>query len=173
MEQFELVEKLVLKTGVTYEDAKLALEACNWDMLDAVVYLEKLGKVKNGAAYYKTNTNEKKTTFTDQEKSKGVNFGEVCGKIVNFVGNLVDLGNRNYVDISHKGKHVITLSMTVMMIFLLLGFWAIIPLMIVGLFFGFKYHFRGTGNENEINDLLNKASDAAENVKEQMKGNQE
>ena len=173
MEQFELVEKLVLKTGVTYEDAKLALEACNWDMLDAVVYLEKLGKVKNGAAHYKTGTSEKKTVFTEPEKSKGANFGEVCGKIVNFVGTLVDLGNRNYLDISHKGKHVITLSMTVMVIFLLLGFWALIPLMIVGLFFGFNYHFRGTGNENEINDLLNKASDAAENVKEQMKGHQE
>lgn len=46
MERMDKVEKLREKTGVTYEDAKAALDACGWDMLDAVVYLEKLGKVK-------------------------------------------------------------------------------------------------------------------------------
>ena len=45
MERMDKVEKLREKTGVTYEDAKAALDACGWDMLDAVVYLEKLGKL--------------------------------------------------------------------------------------------------------------------------------
>ena len=43
MDHLEMVEKLAQKAGVSYEDAKMALEACNWDMLDALVYLEKLG----------------------------------------------------------------------------------------------------------------------------------
>ena len=46
MDQLEKVEKLREKTGVSYEDAKNALEACGYDLLDAIVYLEKLGKVK-------------------------------------------------------------------------------------------------------------------------------
>ena len=33
MEHYEMVEQLVLKTGVTYEEAKKALETCNWDSL--------------------------------------------------------------------------------------------------------------------------------------------
>ena len=46
MEQLEKVEKLRQRANVTYEEAKQALEACNWDLLDAMVYLEKQGKVK-------------------------------------------------------------------------------------------------------------------------------
>ena len=36
-EKMERVEKLRQKTGVTYEEAKNALEACNWD----IVYRDK------------------------------------------------------------------------------------------------------------------------------------
>ena len=42
MEHYEMVEQLVLKTGVTYEEAKEALETCNWDLWEAFDYLEKL-----------------------------------------------------------------------------------------------------------------------------------
>ena len=41
MEHFELVEKLVNTFGVSYEKAKEALEASNWDAIDAAIYLEK------------------------------------------------------------------------------------------------------------------------------------
>ena len=45
MENFEKVEKLREKTGVSYEDAKKVLEENNYDMLDAVIELERQGKV--------------------------------------------------------------------------------------------------------------------------------
>ena len=41
MEHFELVEKLVNTFGVSFEKAKEALEASNWDAIDAAIYLEK------------------------------------------------------------------------------------------------------------------------------------
>ena len=44
MERMEMVEKLRLKAQVSYEEAKLALENSDWDLLDALVYLEKEGK---------------------------------------------------------------------------------------------------------------------------------
>ena len=46
MDNLEKVEKLREKTGVSYEEAKAALEATNYDVLDAIIYLEKNGKVK-------------------------------------------------------------------------------------------------------------------------------
>ena len=46
MEQLEKVEKLRERADVSYEEAKEALEACDWDLLDAMVWLEKRGKVK-------------------------------------------------------------------------------------------------------------------------------
>ena len=46
MELLEKVEKIREKTGVSYEEAKAALEACDEDVLDALVYLENQGKIK-------------------------------------------------------------------------------------------------------------------------------
>ena len=46
MELLEKVEKIREKTGVSYEEAKAALEACGEDVLDALVYLENQGKIK-------------------------------------------------------------------------------------------------------------------------------
>ncbi len=45
MEEFAKVEKLREATGVTFEDSRNALRACDGNMIDAMVYLEKLGKV--------------------------------------------------------------------------------------------------------------------------------
>ena len=40
MDHYEMVENLRTKANVTYEEAKAALEASDWDMLDALVLLE-------------------------------------------------------------------------------------------------------------------------------------
>ena len=59
MDHFEMVEKLRTKANVSYEEAKAALEASDWDILDALVLLESEGKVNNGEA---------KAEYTTQEK---------------------------------------------------------------------------------------------------------
>ena len=46
MSAIEQVEKLKEKANVSYEDAKAALEAASGDMLDAMIYLERQGKVQ-------------------------------------------------------------------------------------------------------------------------------
>ena len=46
MENYQKVEQLVSKAGCSYEEAKTALEANGWDMIDAIVSLEREGKVK-------------------------------------------------------------------------------------------------------------------------------
>ena len=40
MDRFEMTDKLSQKTEVSYEEAKAALEASNWDLLDAMILLE-------------------------------------------------------------------------------------------------------------------------------------
>ena len=46
MDNFEKVERLVEKANVSFEDAKAALDEANGDLLDAMIILEKRGKVK-------------------------------------------------------------------------------------------------------------------------------
>ena len=45
-ENIKLIEKLKDKANISYEDAKEALENSDWDILDAMIYLEKKGKIK-------------------------------------------------------------------------------------------------------------------------------
>jgi dimethylargininase len=47
MDNLEKVEKLRERANVTYEEAKAALEENNWDLLDAMVALEKAGKTNS------------------------------------------------------------------------------------------------------------------------------
>ena len=54
MENFEMVEKLVEKAGVSYEEAKTALEESNGDILDAMIILEKKRKAAEEAETVKT-----------------------------------------------------------------------------------------------------------------------
>ena len=56
MDQLEKVEKIREKTGVTYEEAKAALDAAGGDVLDALVYLESKGKKpkRRYSVYYRT-----------------------------------------------------------------------------------------------------------------------
>ena len=49
MEHIEMVEKLMAKANASYAEAKQALENNNWDMLDALIELERQGKVRSGA----------------------------------------------------------------------------------------------------------------------------
>lgn len=42
-----MIKKLMEKAHVTYEEAQEVLERCKWDLLDAIIYLERSGKVEN------------------------------------------------------------------------------------------------------------------------------
>ena len=53
MDNYQKVEQLVNKAGCSFEEAKAALEGCGWDMLDAVISLEREGKVKKETAEFK------------------------------------------------------------------------------------------------------------------------
>lgn len=41
MKRNEMIEILMGKANVIHEEAEEALEKCNWDLLDSIIYLEK------------------------------------------------------------------------------------------------------------------------------------
>lgn len=47
MERNEMINILIRKANINAEEAQEVLEKCNWDLLDAIVYLERRGKVEN------------------------------------------------------------------------------------------------------------------------------
>ena len=69
MENLEKVEKLRERANVSYEEAKEALEASNWDLLDAMVYLEKQGKTKAPEQTAYSTNYEDQQQFTSVEET--------------------------------------------------------------------------------------------------------
>ena len=86
MDKLEKVEKLREKTGVSYEDAKNALEACDYDLLDAIIYLEKLDKVKAPEVESFT-TGAEQQTSTEFEQAQRT-YTNDCNKVT--FGQMMD-----------------------------------------------------------------------------------
>ena len=64
-----------------------------------------------------------------------------------------------------------TLPVTVLVILLLFTFWFTVPLMIVGLFFGYKYSFSGPElGKEEVNRTMDQVSDVVDNLKKEFSG---
>ncbi len=70
MDNFEKVEKLREHANVTYEEAKQALENSNWDILDAMIYLEQGGKVHGPEQSSYTTQTEKVKIDIEEKESK-------------------------------------------------------------------------------------------------------
>lgn len=161
MDHFELVEKLRQKANVSYEEAKNALERTEWDLLDALVYLESQGKVnQQGMDSYTTRKEPQK------EKAPEQDLRGAFSKAFSFIADLIDKGNRMFVDAFRGQKKVLSIPLTVLGLLLIFMFWWVVPLAVVALFFGVRYSFRGPQNaQNVVNKAMDKAADAAEGIK--------
>ena len=172
MDQFEKVEKLREKANVSYEEAKEALEANDWDILDAMVYLEKLGKVDGPkATSYTTNgADNSSTQDSTSNSSNDTSFGEIIGKFFDWCGKVIKKGNENSFQIERNNEKPVYIPVTVFVLLGVLFFWVIFPLLVVGLFFGFKFSFKGPDVDRKpVNDFMDKASETAENIKGDFK----
>ena len=158
MDQLEKVEKIREKTGVSYEDAKSALEACNYDLLDAIVYLEKLGKIKAPEVGTYTTTPQETSNELAQAQAayeqscKKKTFGERMDEFFAWVGDIIKKGCEKNFIIERKGERFMRMPI------------------IIGLFCDCRYHFEGDAKAvQDINNACDKASDACAGVKEDIK----
>ena len=167
MTNFEMVEVLREKANVSYEEAKAALEAADWDLLEAMLLLEKEGKVPEQAtASYTTEQEAEKK----EEPARGHDFRKAIRWMLNGFRKLVRIGNNNYFVAQFKDKEPLALPVTVVAILLICFFWAVAAVLVVGLFCGMRYSFRGPNlGKDSINSAMDKAAEAAENVKEEIR----
>ncbi len=173
MDNLEKVEKIREKTGVSYEAAKEALEASNYDILDAIVYLEKNGKVK-GPEVQVVTVEEKeqkerrekfKKTQDDYEKNCKRKTKNYVNEFFKWLGALLKKSVDTSFVVERKHEVLITMPVLVLIIFLIFMFWLICPLIIVGLFCDCRYRFDGGKTQFDINEFCDKCADGAENIK--------
>lgn len=160
MEHFEMVEKLREKAHVSYEEAKAALEASGWDLLDAMVYLEKDGKIDQGQAASFTTREEPRPQQTRPDHGKGA-----FARLIDMLAGLINKMNEISLQV-RRGKQVLfQLPLIAFLLLLIFAFWFTIPAMVVALFFGVTYRFVGINGVDGVNRVMDKAADMAENIK--------
>ena len=170
MVEFEKVEKLVQKTNVSYEDAKIALENANGDMLDAIIALEKQGKV-NGPQQGTFTTGPEASPYRDvpaaveqtNNKTEGKSFFKDLGAAIKRgFQYTVD----NSVKVMKKDQEIIKLPLWLSIIILLAAWELLVIVIIISLFFDCRYSVVGKDDTNQVNKVMNQATDFAGKVKD-------
>lgn len=170
MENFELVEKLVNTFGVSYEKAKEALEASNWDAVDAAIYLE---REKNGIPHP---TREEASQESAKEQPSGVNTGtkgsvnaQGCdwkqegGKFFKTIWDFLSLNS--FVVKKSSGELFLDIPLWLMILLVCAFFWAVVLILGIVFIMGYRFSFSGPqlGKKNIKNTM-----DHMENVTEEF-----
>ena len=173
MASVETVEKLRERANVSYEEAGAALDSCGGDLLEALIMLEKQGKVNapSGGDYSSKNeTRETQLVKTPQaENEKGESFSEMMNRFFKWCGKIIHKGNTNFFEVWRENKKILTVPVTVLILLLIFAFWVTLPLMVIGLFMSCRYSFQGgsVGTVN-VNDVMGSAADAATTLKNEV-----
>ena len=180
MTTLEQVEKLRAMANVSYDEAKAALDESNGDLLQAIINLEKQGKVNapTGGGYYNSQKSADASAATYRENCwekhtknchGGENFISLMKKFGRFCLKMIRKGNTNSFEVLKGEESKASAPVTAFALLLIFIPWITIPLLIIGLFFGFRYRFNGPDLScNTVNDAMNSAADAAVNLKKSM-----
>lgn len=170
MDNFEKVEKLVEKAHVSYEDAKKALDEANGDILDAMIILEKQGKVSKPEQTIYTTRPEDNVGYKDvpaavedTKKDNGKGFFKTIGDgIKRGFQYTVD----NSLKVTRRGETVLNIPLWISIILVLCAWHLLLVVFVISLFLECRYSIEGKDNAREVNDILNQASDLADKAKE-------
>ena len=137
---FELVEELVKRTNISYSEAKETLEVCDWDMTEAMILLEKQGKIGAGSA--------QKCCFASSEtKEKIKQTAESCASDIK---NAVHKGNTNYVEMMNDGKVVFSIPVTAAVAIGVVGCHLVLPATVIALLCGCSFHIKKPANSDVV-----------------------
>ena len=164
MTEQEKIDKLCEKAEITQDEARAALEATDWDLLDAIVLLEKQGRVKGAASSHSTRA---ETSAGEEAGTDRPRFTAHASGVWAQIQHIIQIGNTNNLVVTRKGKEALRLPVTALV--LLLIFWHLwtLAVLAVGLFCGLRYSIEGSQlGTPQVNDVMDKAAEAAENVRE-------
>lgn len=170
MDNFEKIEKLVEKTGISYGDAKRVLEQAEGDLLDAIIILEREGKAKAPKSSTYSTQYEEQSQYVSvpmqvesamEDDSTRGKFKRAIRKIWHF------LRTNSVVAMNKAGDVVVNLPLWGAALILLMFWWITVILIVVSLFVGFRYEFVGEADLGRVNQVMDKASSAAEKVKDE------
>lgn len=137
----EQIDELRKRANVSYEAAKEALEKCNGDMVEALIYLEKQNKVKSSC----------------------------CSGFFAKIQELIGKGNRTSLVIRKKEKTILSIPVTIAVLITIFAFHVVVIAFILALITGHRFSFEGNEcNLDKVNVTLDKVSDKVDEFKNNL-----
>ena len=180
MEKLDKVELVREKCNVSYEEAREALEACDYDVLDAVIMLEQAHETTKRIAEPVASESEadeviyelpEETGAGQAHEATGHASSRFAGAWKRFCARCAELtryGMETTFVAERNDERMFELPLLLVVIGLLM--WgASLWLLVIGLFLGFRYHIEATGKVVDgVNEAMGKAADAADSIKESI-----
>jgi hypothetical protein len=143
--RMENIDELRRRTNASYEAAKDALEMCNDDILEALVYLEKHNMFRPNAAC------ESKESFCDKVKK------------------LIRKGNNTKFIIYKKEATIISIPVTLAVVITAIAPHLTVIALLLALLTGHRIRFEGKDMQcKQVNDMLDKVSDTVDCAKKKF-----
>ncbi len=168
MELMDKVERLRERAGVTYEEAKAVLEETDGDLLEAMILLERRGRLDPPAGETQREQAEpQRETPHSETHDKAASAWQAFWT---WIKSLIARGNRNTLQIRRHDNVIGAVPVTIFVLAAVFAFWVIAVLLIIGLFCGCSYSFAGPDlGRDKINRAWDKASKVAETIKEDFR----
>lgn len=138
LEKIELVKD---RTGVSYKEAKEALEAAEGSVVDAIIAIEETVNIKPG---------NKVNDFADETVSK--------------IKELVKKGNVTKISVKRDDETIVNIPLNVGIVGTLVAPWGIIAAAVAA--FGFRCSIELTKDDGTVIDVSGRAENLASDVKE-------
>ena len=157
MDRFEMADTLKNKAGISYEEARQALEESNWDMVQAMINLENSDKINKAQGGKKEDAGMESTT----QKAKGI-----LGKAFAWIKELIRHGNQNYIVIKKNGKQTHELSVTAAVVLFILLHGLLVFIAVISLLSGYSFEFVGEKDREKHQQDIKDAVSAADEVQQ-------
>ena len=175
----ELVERLKEKANVSYAQAKEALEYSGGNLLDALIYLEEKGILpRTEGAYFSTRSETPppapeppslETPIKLKSKDDRPPRGKTRRSVKCFFSALRRWLVDNELEIWRKGQPITALPVLILVLLLCCAPWVTIPVLLLGLFLGFRYRFSGPDLDREdLNNVIGSVADTAADLGRQV-----
>ena len=178
IEKEKLIEKLREKLNISFEEAKEALESCQWNILDAVVRLEQEGKISdaNGECFY-TNKNSESyyssnalIDLSKEEVSHKFHKKENEFKLFEWICEVIDTCNSVLVKVSRRNEKIFEIPVTVLIVLTVFLVGSVIPIMIIALIFDVEFSVSSKKIDvTKVDETLKDLSSFVKGVKEKIK----
>ena len=173
-EKFEKVEMVREKCNVSYEKAREVLEACDYDVLEAVIKLEQEATAAQAAqeAQAAANAQAAQAAWEAQRAERAARRHEATSKVADELKGFwaaclkaLRMGVDSTFVAENKGGRVFSLPLIVVILGIFV--WgATLWLLVIGLFCGLRYRIEGPGEfATKASDMLDQAADFTDDIK--------